>query len=79
VVPYAFCALAVPLVAQATGARSVGLTWVERVAFVFALFTVYGCGPEAVLFGFLLLLLGVPVYVWKRRQQAVQPPVFAAS
>jgi amino acid transporter len=68
VVPYAFCALAVRLVARVTGARPLPhLTWVEGVAFVFALFTVYGCGPEAVLGGFLLLLLGVPVYVWRHR------------
>jgi arginine:agmatine antiporter len=68
VVPYAFCALAVRLVAQATGFRPVPhLTWVDGVAFVFAVFTVYGCGPDAVLAGFLLLLLGVPVYVWRHR------------
>jgi hypothetical protein len=33
------------------------------------MFTVYGCGPKAVLYG-LLLLLGVPVYVWQRREHA---------
>jgi amino acid transporter len=66
VVPYAFCALAVRLVARATGFRPTPhLTWVDGVAFVFAVFTVYGCGPDAVLAGFLLLLLGVPVYVWR--------------
>ena len=80
VVPYAFCALAVPLVGQAIGARlTPRLTWVEYVAFVFAIFTVYGCGAEAVLGGFLLLLLGIPVYVWKRRQQTVRPHLVAAS
>jgi amino acid transporter len=79
VVPYAFCALAVQLVAQASGAPIPRLTWIEGVAFVFAVFTVYGCGAEAVLGGFLLLLLGVPVYVWNRRQQSVRPQLFAAS
>ena len=31
---------------------------VEWIAFVFAMFTLYGCGPEPVLYGFVLLLLG---------------------
>jgi basic amino acid/polyamine antiporter, APA family len=75
VVPYAFCALAVGLVA----ARAVGngtvprVSAVECIAFVFSLFTLYGCGAEAVLYGFLLLMLGIPVYVWQvRRQSAAQ-------
>ena len=71
VVPYAFCALAVPLVAAWTGTRGdhaprVGA--VELIAFVFSLFTIYGCGPQAVLYGLTLLLLGLPVYVWQRRR-----------
>jgi arginine:agmatine antiporter len=71
VIPYAFCALAVGLVAaRATGgstkAPRIGV--VGAIAFVFSLFTVYGCGPTAVLYGLLLLLLGFPVYVWQRRR-----------
>jgi len=71
VVPYAFCALALPLVAAWRGQRGPGaprLGIVELIAFVFSLFTIYGCGPEAVLYGLTLLLLGLPVYVWQRRQ-----------
>ena len=37
---------------------------VEIVAFSFAMWTIYGCGAEAVLYGLLLLLLGVPLYAW---------------
>ena len=40
---------------------------VEWIAFVFSIFTIYGCGPQAVLYGLILLLLGIPVYVWLRR------------
>jgi basic amino acid/polyamine antiporter, APA family len=29
---------------------------VEWIAFVFSLFALYGCGPEAVLYGFVLLM-----------------------
>ena len=32
------------------------------------MFTVYGCGPKAVLYGLILLLFGIPVYVWQRRE-----------
>ena len=40
--------------------------------FVFAVFTLYGCGAEAVLYGVLLLVLGIPVYVWQRRRASEQ-------
>ena len=64
VVPYAFCALAIGLINVAGKPRRVGA--VEWIAFLFSLFTIYGCGPEAVLYGLLLLLAGIPVYVWLR-------------
>jgi arginine:agmatine antiporter len=65
VIPYVFCALAPVLIASraATGAR---VTVVEIVAFAFSIFTVYGCGPTPVLYGLVLLLLGIPIYVWQR-------------
>jgi APA family basic amino acid/polyamine antiporter len=70
VVPYAFCALATGLVAaNVAGGRHVPrVTPIEGVAFVFAIFTLYGCGAEAVLYGLVLLLLGIPVFVWQRRR-----------
>lgn len=37
---------------------------------VLAIFTIYGCGPTAVLYGLILLLLGIPVYVWQRHRAA---------
>jgi arginine:agmatine antiporter len=58
VVPYAFCALAIGLIGKTRGA-----TPVEWIAFAFSLFTLYGCGPEAVLYGLILMLLGIPVYL----------------
>jgi APA family basic amino acid/polyamine antiporter len=70
VVPYAFCALATGLVAAyaAGGGPVPRLTVIEVTAFVFSVFTLYGCGPEAVLYGFMMLVLGIPVYVWQRRR-----------
>ena len=73
VVPYAFCALAAGLVAAyaAGGGPVPRLTVVEVIAFIFAVFTLYGCGPEPVLYGVLMLVLGIPVYVWQRRRDSV--------
>jgi arginine:agmatine antiporter len=69
VIPYAFCAVATGLVAaQSNSSLAPRLTLVELIAFVFAVFTLYGCGAEPVLYGLLLLVLGIPVYVWQRRR-----------
>jgi hypothetical protein len=68
VVPYVFCAgAAVILTRRAVGARRVSA--VDVVAFAFALFTVWGCGAEAALYGLLLLLLGIPIYVRNLRER----------
>jgi APA family basic amino acid/polyamine antiporter len=37
---------------------------VAPVAFVFVLYTMYGAGAEAAMWGFLLVLAGLPMYVW---------------
>jgi amino acid transporter len=70
VVPYAFCALATGLVAAyaAGGGAVPRLGLIELIAFIFAVFTLYGCGAEAVLYGFIMLVLGIPVFVWQRRR-----------
>ena len=70
VIPYAFCALATGLVAAnvAGGGPVPRLGPIEVIAFVFALFTLYGCGAKAVLYGTIMLVLGIPVYVWQRRR-----------
>ena len=52
----------------AGGGRIRRLSVVEVVAFVFSIFTLYGCGPTPVLYGLVLLLLGIPVYVWQQRR-----------
>ena len=76
VVPYAFCALATGLVAArgAGGGAVPRLGVIELVAFLVSMFTLYGCGAEPVLYGLLLLLMGIPVYVWQRRRASTLPP-----
>src|SRR5262245_13340127 len=72
VISYVFCALADGLIAVGGAARGVlpRIGVVEVVAFLFSIFTVYGCGPTPVLYGLLLLLFGIPVYVWQQREHA---------
>jgi basic amino acid/polyamine antiporter, APA family len=75
VIPYAFCALASSLVsARISGPPTPRVTLIEIIAFIFAMFTLYGCGPQPVLYGLVLLLLGIPVYVWQRRRAASASP-----
>jgi len=74
VIPYAFCALAGVMLRRTdvvpTGGTRSPFKLVEIVAFAFAIWTIYGCGAEAVLYGLLLLLLGIPLYVWMRSRGA---------
>jgi hypothetical protein len=69
VIPYVFCSLAPGLIASRSGGATPRITLVEVVAFAFAMFTVYGCGPEPVLYGLVLLLLG-----WQQRRRGGTPP-----
>ena len=75
VIPYAFCALASGLVsARVNKQPSIPrVTMIELVAFAFAIFTLYGCGAEPVLYGLVLLLLGIPVFVWQQRRSGTLP------
>jgi basic amino acid/polyamine antiporter, APA family len=75
VIPYAFCAMATGLIAaHGRGGVVPRVTIVEIIAFIFAVFTLYGCGAEAVLYGVVLLVLGIPVYVWQRRRASEHTP-----
>jgi len=74
VIPYTLCALAPSLLVMPSRRRASGVTVVEGVAFAFALFTLYGCGPDAVLHALLLLMAGIPIYAWGRRERLAQSP-----
>lgn len=51
------------------------------VAFGYSLWAIYGVGREVVFWGFLLLVVGIPVYVWIKCDQAelVSGPAAIAS
>jgi APA family basic amino acid/polyamine antiporter len=64
-IPYVFCALAVWLMPgqpRPSGFAAV----VSALAFAFAMFAIGGAGAETVFYGFLLLLAGLPLYVWRK-------------
>ena len=46
------------------------LAVVSVLAFVYAMFAIFGAGADTVFYGFLALLAGLPLYVWMRRPAA---------
>ncbi len=70
-VPYVFCALAVFLLRPEGPGRGRGLGIVAALAFLFSMGAIAGAGADVVFWGFLLLLSGLPVYVWVTRKPAV--------
>ncbi len=68
-VPYLFCAMAALLLMKRNGPVPLTRTRaaVLLAAAAYAMWTIYGAGQETVFWGFLLLLSGLPVYVWLRR------------
>jgi APA family basic amino acid/polyamine antiporter len=73
-VPYAFCAMAQLVLSVKRGPacrdKRMRASVVSIAAFVFSVVLIYGAGAETALFGFIVLLLGIPLYVWLIREQA---------
>jgi APA family basic amino acid/polyamine antiporter len=70
-VPYAFCAMASFLIPDRDGRRlTTGAAVIAAIAFGYALFVIGGAGADIVYWGFILLLAGLPVYVFVNRQTA---------
>jgi APA family basic amino acid/polyamine antiporter len=74
-VPYVFCAMAEVMILvrdrpRFRGERFTGSVIIALAAFAYSGWAIYGSGARTVMFGFLLLVAGIPVYVLLRRQQA---------
>jgi APA family basic amino acid/polyamine antiporter len=69
-IPYAFCSLAVfiPGGGRPKTLRPAAAT-IAIFAFIYSVFCIYGAGQETVFLGFLLIVVGIPVYVWVARQR----------
>jgi APA family basic amino acid/polyamine antiporter len=63
-VPYVFCSLAGFLTTRAVARQPLGPSIVAALAFAYSLWAIGGAGAEVVYWGFLLLIAGLPVYVW---------------
>jgi len=75
-IPYAFCSLAGLLIVGKRGERpSRRDVTLAVIAFVFSFGAIIGAGANTVFWGFVLLLAGLPVYVWvvRERVRAPQP------
>ncbi len=71
--PYTFCSLAVfvdagPAERRRTLPRA-GISTVATLAFLYSLAAIGGAGAETVYWGFLLLIAGLPVFVWVKHQR----------
>ena len=64
--PYLFSIATLALVVKKRNRKTIVLA---GLAFLFSLWIVIGCGAEIVFLGFLLLLLGIPAYVYLKKQQ----------
>lgn len=74
-VPYVFCSAADFMLAAADRGGTAGRRWsavliVPTLAFLYSLWTIGGSGRDTVYWGFLLLLAGIPIYVWNRWRHA---------
>lgn len=65
-VPYVFCSLAVWLL-PGQPAPSGAAAVVSALAFLYSILAIIGAGADTVLYGFVLLLCGLPLLVWLRR------------
>jgi APA family basic amino acid/polyamine antiporter len=80
-VPYAFSAMAELMIfvrerERFRGAKLARDSIIAVLAFAYSLWAIAGAGHETVFWGFLLLLAGLPVYVWiVWRRQRLAPPV----
>ena len=71
-IPYVFCAMAEVMIfftdrERFSGQRLGASITVAVLAFIYSVYAVIGSGATSVMWGFILLLAGIPVYVWMRR------------
>ncbi|MEV0584758.1 amino acid permease [Nonomuraea sp. NPDC050310] len=79
VIPYFFSACAqlfwlVTRGRRVEGARLTRDLAVSLVAILFAFWMTYGAGQEAIFIGFLMLLVGIPVYIWVKSKRGEYGP-----
>jgi basic amino acid/polyamine antiporter, APA family len=73
--PYALCALAELMIVARTGRTMAGAQIVKvavlgALGFAYSLWALFGAGAQTVFYGFLLILVGIPVHVWIKWRNA---------
>jgi APA family basic amino acid/polyamine antiporter len=75
-VPYMLCAAGLmQLMVDRRGAFPASvliLVLIASLAFIFAIWALYGSGREAVFWGFLVLVAGIPIYTWRKWRSKVE-------
>jgi APA family basic amino acid/polyamine antiporter len=71
-VPYAFCAMAEVMIffsdrQRFSGQRLGASITIAVLAFIYSIYAIVGSGASAVMWGFVLMLAGLPVYVWMKK------------
>jgi APA family basic amino acid/polyamine antiporter len=70
-VPYIFSATSFGIIAirdEASGSKRINVA-IAFLAFIYSLWAIIGSGQEAVYYGFICLLTGLPLYAWTKRSQ----------
>lgn len=70
-VPYMLCSMAEMLLSRGAKRHTQNVV-LASVAFLFALWAAAGTGKDSLYWGTLVMLAGLPVYVWQKRDQAVR-------
>ncbi len=64
-IPYAFSAIAEMVMIKRVGGKQQGKTMaLALIAFAYTTWVIIGSGAETVMWGFVLLLVGMPIYAW---------------
>jgi APA family basic amino acid/polyamine antiporter len=75
-VPYMLCAAGLMQLMvdrrHAFPASVLILVLIASLAFIFAIWALYGSGREAVFWGFLVLVAGIPIYTWRKWRSKVE-------
>ncbi|MBX9295446.1 amino acid permease [Chromobacterium vaccinii] len=72
--PYAFCSMALIAIMLMRGKEFSPKDYVAPgffagIGFVYSLWALYGSGADIVMWGMLLLLMGLPIYVWQLKER----------
>ena len=67
-IPYVFCSLAILLFRPGQAPITTGVGAIAALAFIYSFWAIGGAGAETVYYGFLLLIAGLPVYVFMKRK-----------